>query len=141
MAKKVTRTLKLMAPGGKATPAPPIGPALGAAGVNPGQFVQQFNEKTRELNGKVVGCILTVYSDRTFDIEIKSSPASVLILEAAGKEKGSGTPNTAKIGSITSDQVRKIAAEKLEDLNAGSVEAAMRMIEGTARSMGVKVEG
>jgi len=141
MAKKVTRQLKLMAPGGKATPAPPIGPALGAAGVNPGQFVQQFNEKTRELNGKVVGCILTVYSDRTFDIEIKSSPASVLILEAAGKEKGSGTPNTAKIGSITSDQVRKIAAEKLEDLNAGSVEAAMRMIEGTARSMGVKVEG
>jgi large subunit ribosomal protein L11 len=141
MAKKVTRQLKLMAPGGKATPAPPIGPALGAAGVNPGQFVQQFNEKTRELNGKVVGCILTVYSDRSFDIEIKSSPASVLVLEAAGKEKGSGTPNTTKVGTITSAQVRKIAEEKLPDLNAATVEAAMRMIEGTARSMGVKVEG
>ncbi|MBX3373533.1 MAG: 50S ribosomal protein L11 [Phycisphaeraceae bacterium] len=140
MAKKVTRVLKLMAPGGKATPAPPIGPALGAAGVNPGQFVQRFNEMTRELNGKVVGCVLTVFADRTFDIEIKSSPASVLILEAAGKEKGSGTPNTAKVGSITREQVQRIAQAKMADLNAGTIESAMRMIEGTARSMGVTVE-
>lgn len=141
MAKKVTKQLKLMAPGGKATPAPPIGPALGAAGVNPGQFVQKFNDMTRELNGKVVGCLLTVYADRTFDIEIKSSPASVLIAEAAGAPKGSGEPNKNKVGKITRDQVRKIAEEKFNDLNAGSVESAMRMIEGTARSMGVTVEG
>ena len=126
--------------GGIATPAPPIGPALGAAGVNPGQFVQAFNERTRDLNGKVVGCIITVYNDRSFDFEIKSSPAAVLVREAAGVEKGSGTPNTVKVGTITSDQVRSIAEEKLVDLNASTVEAAMRMIEGTARSMGVVVK-
>lgn len=141
MAKKVTKQFKIMAPGGKATPAPPIGPALGANGINPGQFIQQFNERTRELNGKVVGCLITVYHDRSFDFEIKSSPASVLIKEAAKIESGSGTPNTKKVGKISRDQVKAIAEEKKNDLNAGSIEAAMRVIEGTARSMGVTVEG
>ena len=130
-----------MAPGGAATPAPPIGPALGAAGINPGQFVQQFNERTRDLNGKIVGCLITLYADRSFDFEIKSSPAAVLIREAAGIEKGSGTPNTVKVGSITTDQARQIAQEKLADLNASDLDAGARMVAGTARSMGVTVEG
>jgi large subunit ribosomal protein L11 len=142
MAKKeVTHVFKIMAPGGKATPAPPLGPVLGAKGVNPGQFIQQFNAATAKLNGKVVGCIVTAYSDRSFEFEVKSSPASVLIKEAAGVEKGSGTPNSNKVGKITSAQVRQIAEEKKADLSAGSIEAAMRIIEGTARSMGVTVEG
>ncbi|MEO0482857.1 MAG: 50S ribosomal protein L11 [Planctomycetota bacterium] len=142
MAKKeVINVLKVMAPGGTATPAPPLGPALGGAGVNPGQFIQQFNAATAQLNGKVVGCVITVFNDRTFTFEIKSSPASVLIKEAAGLEKGSGEPNTNKVGTITAEQVRKIAEEKVKDLNSGSVEAACRVIEGTARSMGVVVEG
>lgn len=142
MAKKeVVKTFKLMAPGGSATPAPPLGPVLGANQVNPGQFIQQFNAATGHLNGKLVGVVVTTFSDRTFSFEVKSSPASVLIKEAAGIEKGSGVPHTDKVGKITSDQVRKIAEEKLTDLNAGSVEAAMRIIEGTARSMGVTVEG
>lgn len=140
MAKRVTKQFKIMAPGGKATPAPPIGPALGANGINPGQFVQAFNDRTRDLNGKVVGCVITVYHDRSFDFEIKSSPAAVLIKEAAGIEKGSGTPHTTKVGKITKAQVEEIAKEKGNDLNAGSVEAAMKIIEGTARSMGVTVE-
>lgn len=139
MAKRITKQFKIMAPGGKATPAPPIGPALGANGINPGQFIQQFNDRTRELNGKVVGCVITVYHDRSFDFEIKSSPAAVLIKEAAGVESGSGTPNTNKVGQITREQVRKIAEEKAKDMNAASVENAMRTIEGTARSMGVTV--
>ncbi len=142
MAKKeVTHVFKIMAPGGKATPAPPLGPVLGAKGVNPGQFIQQFNAATAKLNGKVVGCIVTAYSDRSFEFEVKSSPASVLIKEAAGVEKGSGAPNSNKVGKITSAQVRQIAEEKKADLSASSVEAAMRIIEGTARSMGVTVEG
>ena len=141
MAKRVVKQLKIVAPGGQATPAPPLGPALGAAGVNPGQFIQLFNDRTKNLDGKVVGCLVTIYHDRTFDIEIKSSPAAVLIKEAAGIEKGSGLPNTAKVGTITKDQLRTIAQEKFDDLNAGSVESAMRVIEGTARSMGVTVEG
>jgi large subunit ribosomal protein L11 len=141
MAKAITKQFKVMAPGGRATPAPPLGPALGANGVNPGQFIQQFNEKTRELNGKVVGCIVTVYQDRSFDLVIKTSPASELIKGAAKLEKGSGEPNTNKVGTITKAQVRAMAEEKMADLNAASVEAAMRMIEGTARSMGVTVTG
>ena len=141
MAKRIVKQLKLVAPGGQATPAPPLGPALGAAGVNPGQFIQLFNDRTRDLGGKIVGCLVTIYHDRTFDIEIKSSPAAVLIKEAAGIEKGSGVPNTEKVGTITKDQLRAIAQEKFDDLNAGSVDAAMRVIEGTARSMGVTVEG
>ena len=141
MAKRLEKQFKVLAAGGQATPAPPLGPALGAAGVNPGQFVQQFNERTRDLKGKIVGCIVRVYHDRSFDFEIKSSPAAILIKDAAGLEKGSGEPNTNKVGSITSKQVRAIAQEKMEDLNAGTVDSAMRMIEGTARSMGVTVEG
>ncbi len=140
MAKReVTNVFKLMAPGGTATPAPPLGPVLGSKGVNPGQFIQKFNAATSALKGKVVGVIVTVYSDRSFEFEVKSSPASVLIKEAAKAEKGSATPNKAKVGTITKAQVKKIAEEKLVDLNAGSVDAAMRIIEGTARSMGVTI--
>lgn len=141
MAKKVVKQFKIMAPGGKATPAPPIGPALGANGVNPGQFIQQFNARTAQFNGRVVGCLITVYADRTFEFEIKQSPASVLIKDLLKLEKGSGQPNTNKIGKLTAAQLRKIAEDKAADLNAGSVEAAMKVIAGTARSMGVTVEG
>ena len=142
MAKKeITEKFKIMAPGGKATPAPPLGPVLGAKGVNPGQFIQQFNAATGALNGKVVGVIVTVYNDRTFEFEVKSSPASVLIKEAAGIEKGSGEPHTNKVGKITIEQCKKIAEEKGEDLNATCIDAAARIIAGTARSMGVVVEG
>jgi large subunit ribosomal protein L11 len=140
MAKQIVKQFKILAPGGKATPAPPIGPALGANGVNPGQFIQQFNERTRALNGKVVGCVITVYGDRTFEFEIKSSPTSVLILDAVKQEKGSGTPHTGKIGALSRAQVEAIAREKMADLNTESLEAAMRTIAGTARSMGVEVE-
>ncbi len=140
MAKKeVVTKFKITAPGGKATPAPPLGPALGANGVNPGQFIQQFNAATAKLNGKVVGCVITVYKDRSFEFEIKSSPASALLKEGAKIEKGSGVPNKEKVGTVTKAQVRAMAEEKLRDLNAASVEAAMRMIEGSARSMGVTV--
>jgi len=142
MAKKeVAQVFKLMAPGGTATPAPPLGPVLGSKGVNPGQFIQKFNAATAQLKGKVVGCVVTVYTDRSFDFEVKSSPASVLIREAAKIEKGSGVPNKTKVGKITREQVKKIALEKMPDLNAHSVDAAMRIIEGTARNMGVTVEG
>lgn len=142
MAKKeVTQVFKIMAPGGSATPAPPLGPVLGSKGVNPGQFIQKFNAATQHVKGKVVGCIVTVYNDRTFDFEVKSSPASVLIKDAAKVEKGSGVPNKDKVGKITKAQVRKIAEEKMADLNSASIEAAMKVIEGTARSMGVTVEG
>lgn len=142
MAKKeIVDKFKIMAPGGTATPAPPLGPVLGAKGVNPGQFIQKFNAATSALKGKVVGCVVTVYKDKSFDLEIKSSPASVLIKEAAGIETGSGVPNKNIVGKIRKDQVRKIAEAKMADLNAGSMEAAMRIVEGTARSMGVTVEG
>lgn len=142
MAKKeVVNVFKIMATGGAATPAPPLGPVLGSKGVNPGQFVQQFNAATQKIKGKVVGCIVTVYNDRTFAFEIKSSPASVLIREAAGVEKGSGVPNKNKVGKINKAQVRKIAEEKMADLNSHSIESAMSVVEGTARSMGVVVEG
>jgi len=142
MAKReVTQVFKIMAPGGTATPAPPLGPVLGSKGVNPGQFIQKFNAATAALKGKVVGCIVTVYSDRSFEFEVKSSPASVLIKEAAKADKGSATPNKVKVGTITKEQVKKIAQEKIVDLNSGSLEAAMRVIEGTARSMGVTVAG
>jgi len=140
MAKQVVKSFKLQAPGGQATPAPPIGPALGQHGVNPGQFIQQFNDRTRELNGKVVTVVVSVYQDRSFDFEVKSPPAAVLIKEAAGIEKGSGVPNKDKVGKLTQDQVKSIAEEKLADLNAHGIDAAMRIIEGTAKSMGVTVE-
>jgi large subunit ribosomal protein L11 len=139
--KEVIDQFKIMAPGGSATPAPPLGPVLGAKGVNPGQFIQKFNAATAPLKGKIVGCIITVYNDRTFDFEVKSSPASVLIREAAGLEKGSGVPNKEKVGKISRAQVEKIAKEKLADLNTQNMQSAMRIIEGQARSMGVTVEG
>ena len=141
MAKKVTKQFKLMAPGGKATPAPPLGPVLGANGVNPGQFITKFNDMTRELNGRVVGCIVTVYADKSFDIEIKTSPVSALIKDAIKIDKGSPVPHTQKVGKITKDQIRKIAEEKIKDLNTTSLDAAMRIVMGSARSMGVTVEG
>tara|TARA_B100001093_G_C26119590_1_gene714334 strand:- start:65 stop:493 length:429 start_codon:yes stop_codon:yes gene_type:complete len=140
MAKQVEKVFKILAPGGKATPAPPIGPALGANGVNPGQFITAFNERTKDKNGKIVGCVITVYSDRSFEFEIKASPAAVLIKNALNIEKGSGVPNVDKVGKLTQDQLRAIAEEKMPDLNSGSVETAMHVIAGTARSMGVEVE-
>lgn len=142
MAKKpISSQFKIQAPGGTATPAPPIGPALGQHGVNPGQFIQQFNAATGHLNGKVVGCVITVYQDRTFDFEIKSPPAPVLLREAAGIDKGSGEPNRNKVGKVTTDQVRAIAEEKTKELTGHSVDAMARTIAGTARSMGIEVEG
>ena len=142
MAKKeITKQFKVMAPGGNATPGPPLGPALGANGVNPGQFIQQFNAATADKNGMVVGCVITVFSDRSFSFEIKSPPASAMLKKAAGVDKGSGTPQDMNGGKVTSEQVREIAQEKMADLNAASVESAMRMIEGSARSMGIVVEG
>jgi len=141
MAKQIINQLKIQAPGGQATPAPPIGPALGQAGVNPGQFIQQFNAATGHLNGKVVGCLIRVYQDRSFDFEIKSPPAAVLIKDAAGVDKGSGVPNKEKVGKINREQVEAIANEKMPDLNVANLDAACKIIEGTARSMGVTVEG
>ena len=139
--KQITTQFKIQAPGGKATPAPPIGPALGQHGVNPGQFVQQFNEATRHLDGKVCGCVITVYADRSFSFEIKQPPAAVLIAEAAGVPKGSGEPNTNKVGKVTKDQLATIAQEKGTEMTSHSIEAAVRTLAGTARSMGIDVEG
>ncbi len=140
MAKEVTSMIKLQAPGGQATPAPPIGPALGQHGVNIGQFVQQFNERTRELNGTTVPVVITVYADRSFDFEVKSPPAAVLLKQEAGLAKGSGVPNKEKVGKVTKAQIRKIVEMKMNDLNAYDLEQADRIIEGTARSMGIEVE-
>jgi large subunit ribosomal protein L11 len=142
MAKKeITVQFKIQAPGGTATPAPPIGPALGQHGVNPGQFIQRFNAATAALKGKVVGCLITVYKDRTFDFEIKSPPASVLLKDAVKAEKGSGEPNKNKIGKVTMADCRKIAQEKIKDMNSFDLDAAAKVIAGTARSMGITVEG
>ncbi len=137
--KQLTTTIKLQAPGGQATPAPPIGPALGQHGVNIGQFVQQFNAETSSLNGMTVSVVISVYSDRTFSYEVKSPPASVLLKEAAQIAKGSGVPNKEKVGKVTKDQLRDIAKQKMKDLNVKEEEAAMRIIAGTARSMGIEV--
>jgi len=140
-AKELTATIKLQAPGGSATPAPPIGPALGQHGVNIGQFVQQFNASTKELNGMPVTVVISVFSDKTFTFEVKSPPASVLLKAAAKIEKGSGTAGREVLGTVTTAQVREIAQRKIKDLNAASMEAAERVIAGTARSMGIKVDG
>ena len=139
--KEVSTVFKIQAPGGQATPAPPIGPALGQNGVNPGQFITQFNERTRALNGKIVGCVITVYKDRSFSFEIKQPPAAILIAEAAGVQKGSGVPNKEKVGKVTKAQLEKIAKEKMKEMTAGSLEAAVHTLAGSARSMGVTVEG
>ncbi len=136
----VTKKIKLQVPGGKATPAPPIGTALGPAGVNIGQFVSQFNEATKDRPGIIIPVELSVYDDRSFTFIMKNPPASRLILKALGIEKGSGKAPLAKVGTLTKAQVKDIAAEKMPDLNAGSPEAAQRIIEGTARSMGVEVK-
>ena len=139
MAKKVVAKIKLQAPGGQATPAPPIGPALGQHNVNIGQFVAMFNDRTREYNGTTIPVVITVFADRTFTFITKSPPAAVLLKQAAEVAKGSGVPNKEKVGQVTAAQVRQIAETKMADLNAFDVDAAMRQIEGTARSMGLDV--
>ena len=140
MAKEIVAKIKLQAPGGQATPAPPIGPALGQHNVNIGQFVAQFNDQTRDLNGMPTPVIITVYGDRTFSFITKSPPAAALLREAAQVAKGSGVPNKEKVGSVTGDQVAEIAKRKMKDLHARTVEAASRIVEGTARSMGITVQ-
>jgi large subunit ribosomal protein L11 len=140
MAKEVVAKIKLQAPGGQATPAPPIGPALGQHNVNIGQFVSQFNEQTKDLNGMPVPIEIFVYGDRTFSFIVKSPPAAALLKEAAGIAKGSGVPNKEKVGSVTMDQCRKIAETKLADLSARDLDAGAKIIAGTARSMGIEVK-
>jgi len=140
MAKKVIKQVKLQIQAGKANPAPPVGPALGQAGINIGDFVNKFNEATKEKMGSVVPVVISVYDDRSYDFIMKTSPASDLILKKVGKPKGSGKNLVSKIGSITKEQVREIATEKMSDLNANDLDAASKIIEGTARSMGVEVK-
>lgn len=140
MAKKVTGIIKLQLPAGKATPAPPVGPALSQHGVNIMAFTKEFNEKTKNQMGYVIPVVITVYQDRTFTFIMKTPPAAVLIKKAVGIDSGSGEPNKKKVAKLTQDQVRQIAETKMPDLNAASVEAAMKMVAGTARSMGVTVE-
>lgn len=139
MAKEVMATIKVQAAGGQATPAPPIGPALGQHGVNIGQFVTQFNDRTKQYNGMTVPAVITVYADRSFEFVVKSPPAAVLLKDAAKIAKGSGVPNKDKVGQVTKNQVRQIAETKKDDLNAFDTDQAMRIIEGTARSMGLDV--
>jgi large subunit ribosomal protein L11 len=139
--KKVVAMVKLQIPAGKATPAPPVGPALGQHGVNIMEFCKSYNERTAKLAGTIVPVEITVFADRTFTFVTKTPPAAVLLRQAAGLEKGSGEPNKTKVGSVTVKQVREIAERKMPDLNATTVDAAMRMIEGTARSMGIEVVG
>ena len=142
MAKKQLVTeIKVQVPGGQATPAPPVGTALGPHGVNIGQFVQQFNEKTREMAGTTVPVVISVYNDRSFEFIVKSPPAAVLLKQAAGVAKGAGNPLKDKVGSVTDAQVEEIAKTKYEDLNAGSMDQAKKIIAGTARSMGISVVG
>lgn len=140
MAKKVVKKLKLQVLGGQANPAPPIGPALGQAGVNIGEFVKRFNDLTKDKMGDIVPVEISVYEDRSFDFTLKTSPASRLILKAIGKDKGSGNNLVSKAGTITKAQIKEIAEKKMVDLNANDIEGAMRIIEGTARSMGVDVK-
>ncbi len=141
MARALVGTVKFQVPGGQATPAPPVGTALGRFGVNLGQFVQQFNERTREAGGMPIPVVVNVYSDRTFDFATKSPPAAALLKQAASIAKGSGVPNKDKVGKVTSAQIEQIVKQKMADLNARDVDHAKRMIEGTARSMGITVEG
>lgn len=141
MAKEIGKVVKLQVRGGAANPSPPVGPALGAAGVNIMEFCKQFNGRTQDKAGKVLPVVINVYIDKSFDFVIKTPPAAVQILEAAKQKKGSGEPNRKKVASVTWDQVRTIAEDKMQDLNAFTVESAMKMIAGTARSMGVTVKG
>ena len=141
MAKKIKAVVKVQIPAGKATAAPPVGTALGPHGINMGQFIKEYNEKTASLAGTVVPAVVTIFEDRSFTFVTKSPPAADLIRKEAGIEKGSGKPNKEKVGKISKAAVKKIAETKMNDLNATSLEAAMRMVEGTARSMGVEVSG
>lgn len=140
MAKQEVLKIKLQAPGGQATPAPPIGPALGQHGVNIGQFVSQFNERTKEHNGTIVPVVISVFADKSFTFEVKSPPAAVLLKQAAEVAKGSGVPNKEMVGSVSVEQVRKIAETKFKDLNAYNLDQAEKIIRGTARSMGIEIE-
>jgi large subunit ribosomal protein L11 len=141
VAKRIRAYVKLQIPAGKATPAPPIGPALGQHGVAIMNFCKEYNERTQQMAGQIVPVVITVYEDRSFTFETKTPPAADLLRRAAGIEKGSGTPNTAKVGQVSSDQVREIAELKMKDLNAVDVAGAMKQVEGTARSMGLEVAG
>ena len=141
MAKKIEGYIKLNIPAGAANPSPPVGPALGAAGVNIMEFCKQFNARTQDKPGKVLPVVITVYKDKSFDFVVKTPPAAIQLLEAAKIKKGSGEPNRVKLGSVTWDQIKAIAEDKMVDLNAFTVESAMSMIAGTARSMGMKVAG
>ena len=141
MAKEVKGIIKLQIRGGAANPAPPVGPALGAKGVNIMEFCKQFNARTQDKPGKIVPVVITVYADKSFDFIIKTAPAASQLLEAAKKKKGSGEPNRQKVGTVSWDQIKVIAEDKMADLNAFKVESAMRMVAGTARSMGLKVKG
>ncbi|MHC5269764.1 50S ribosomal protein L11 [Enterococcus sp. LJL98] len=140
MAKKVEKIVKLQIPAGKATPAPPVGPALGQAGVNIMGFTKEFNARTADQAGLIIPVVISVYEDRSFTFITKTPPAAVLLKKAANITKGSGTPNKDKVAKVSSDQIKEIAELKMEDLNAATIEAAMRMVEGTARSMGITVE-
>lgn len=139
MAKKISKIVKLQVPAGKATPAPPVGPALGQAGVNIMAFVKDFNDRTAKQAGLIIPVEITVFEDRSFTFICKTPPAAVLLKKAAGLEKASGEPNKKKVGKVTKAQVKEIAETKMLDLNANTVEAAMRLVEGTARSMGIEV--
>ena len=139
MAKPIKTTIKLQLPAGKATPAPPVGTALGPHGLNIGDFVKKYNDATSQMVGEIVPVEITVYEDRTFDFKLKTPPASDLLRKAASVEKGSGEPNRKKVGKVTKEDIRKIAERKMKDLNAESVEAAEKIIEGTARSMGIEI--
>ena len=141
MAKEVSKVVKLQVRGGAANPSPPVGPALGAAGVNIMEFCKQFNARTQDKPGKILPVVIKVYKDKSFDFIVKTPPAAVQLLEAAKVKKGSGEPNRKKVASVTWDQIRKIAEDKMVDLNAFKVESAMIMIAGTARSMGIRVKG
>jgi len=140
MAKKIIKTVKVIAPAGKATPAPPLGPTLGQAGVNIGDFTKKFNDATKDKIGDMIPVVITVYEDRTYSFVLKTPPASSLILKALKKDKGSGKPNISKVGAITKAELKEIAEKKMPDLNAGSIEAAMKIIAGSARSMGVDIK-
>ncbi|HEY6136347.1 MAG TPA: 50S ribosomal protein L11 [Thermoanaerobaculia bacterium] len=141
MAKKVTGYIKLQIPAGQATPAPPVGPALGQHGVNIMEFCKTFNARTQGQQGLIIPVVITVFSDRSFTFITKTPPASILLLKAAGIPKGSGVPNKNKIGKVTKKQVEEIARTKMPDLNAASLEAAIKTVEGTARSMGIEIQG
>ncbi len=141
MAKEISKVVKLQVRGGAANPSPPVGPALGAAGVNIMEFCKQFNARTQDKAGKVLPVVINVYKDKSFDFIVKTPPAAVQLLEAAKVKKGSGEPNRKKVATVTWDQVRKIAEDKMQDLNAFQVESAMLMVAGTARSMGIQVKG